>query len=66
MIERTMWHIWSNEHRGWWGPNGCGYVKNRLEAGVYPYTEAAQICQSANTFLAQDQEPNETMLPVNE
>jgi hypothetical protein len=32
--------IWSNEHRAFWGQNGCGYSMNRNGAGVYRFEDA--------------------------
>jgi len=57
------WQIWSNEHRAWWMPYRHGYTKSRGLAGLYSFEEASEICANANQFLADDQPPNETMLP---
>lgn len=32
--------IWSNEHRAWWRPEGCGYTTNVNEAGIYTFKDA--------------------------
>ena len=42
-----MYFIWSNEHKGWWGPNHCGYAKRLSDAGQYSRAEALAICQRA-------------------
>ncbi len=39
--------VWSNEHRGWWGPDACGYVKRASEAGEYSRAQALSICRQA-------------------
>lgn len=39
--------IWSDEHRSWWGPNRCGYVKSIGSAGRYTEGEAIDICTNA-------------------
>lgn len=39
--------IWSNEHRGWWGPGSSGYVKSVSAAGRYQREEALAICRQA-------------------
>lgn len=59
---QTQWRIWSNEHKEWWMPNGCGYTKSRESAGLYSFEEAVQLCASANDYLTDEQEPNETMV----
>lgn len=32
--------IWSNEHRAWWKPDGMGYGRDILEAGIYRRADA--------------------------
>jgi len=32
--------IWSNQHRAWWGPNGCGYTTDHAGAGRYSREDA--------------------------
>lgn len=61
---KTYWRIWSNEHKRWWKPNRHGYTESRNHAGIYSFEEASQICESANAYLDDDEEPNETMLPL--
>jgi hypothetical protein len=39
--------IWSNEHGGWWGPNGCGYSTGLIGAGEYTRDEALRYCRDA-------------------
>lgn len=38
--------IWSNEHRGWWGPNRCGYT-GLVGAGIYTRQDAIDICRDS-------------------
>lgn len=35
--------IWSGEHRAYWRPNACGYTRDVLEAGMWPYAEAERM-----------------------
>jgi hypothetical protein len=59
-----MWLVWSNEHKAWWRQNGNGYTQNRLEAGIYSFGEAAQICRDANEHPQVVGLPNETMVQL--
>lgn len=59
-MEKTLWLIWSIEHNAWWAPAWNGYVKNRLDAGKYKYTDAANIVASAN--IGEHNVPNEAMI----
>ena len=34
--------IWSNEHRAWWRPDRCGYVRDVRGAGRYSRQEAIE------------------------
>ena len=43
----TPYVIWSNEHRGWWAPNRCGYTGEIENAGCYSRREALNICYDA-------------------
>lgn len=38
--------IWSNEHRAWWGPDECGYVRRLGDAGRYSRADALIICRT--------------------
>lgn len=40
--------IWSEEHRGWWKPNHCGYTGLLANAGRYAADEAERIVRNAN------------------
>lgn len=44
MRDLPLWLVWSNEHKAWWGPNGCGYYVDVNSAGRYSYEEAVDIC----------------------
>ena len=46
--KRVRYHIWSNEHKGWWAPNSRGYVVNRTQAGIYTYEQTLAIVKGAN------------------
>lgn len=39
--------VWSSEHRAWWGPERCGYVRSFAKAGRYSLDEAISICAKA-------------------
>ena len=39
--------IWSNEHRGWWGPVEGGYVTQASRAGRYKREHELDICARA-------------------
>jgi len=43
----TVYLIWSNEHRAWWGPDSRGYVRGVKQAGSYSRKEALAICRLA-------------------
>jgi hypothetical protein len=43
----TPYVIWSNEHRGWWGPARRGYVPDLESAGCYTREAAMLICYEA-------------------
>jgi hypothetical protein len=64
-MEETYVLIWSNEHTAFWAPNQRGYTSIRSEAGAYPYSEANEICLSANKWVNDAEIPNEAMLPIN-
>ena len=38
-----LFFIWSSAHKAWWKPEGMGYTKKRVEAGVFT-TEEAVAC----------------------
>lgn len=63
-LDRTLWLIWSNEHKGWWKANHKGYTQDLTEAGVYKYQEAVNIVYGANIALLYDNKavPNEAMI----
>jgi hypothetical protein len=63
MNTEVKWLIWSNEHRGWWKPNRCGYCKRRDEAGRYGFEEAKQIVTDANYAPECAVIPDDTMIP---
>jgi hypothetical protein len=63
--------IWSNEHKGWWRPQQCGYTNYIECAGEYEIEEAIKICNEANERIKFDHEvteatvpPNETIMPI--
>lgn len=43
----TVYLVWSNEHRRWWGPGRRGYVNELSRAGRYNYRQAIEICRDA-------------------
>lgn len=55
----TPFVVWSNEHRGWWGPGRCGYVFDVRDAGIYSRAEAEDICYRAGPGSREI--PNEIM-----
>jgi hypothetical protein len=44
---QPLYLVWSNEHRGWWGPGRRGYVREVSRAGRYSYKQAIEICRNA-------------------
>lgn len=46
-MPESTYYIWSNEHRGWWGPDSCGYTPDVNKAGRYHRAVALQICRDA-------------------
>jgi len=60
---KISWLIWSNKHDAWWNPDRNGYTPHVDRAGRYSLDEAAEICNKANLFRRETEEPNETMLP---
>ena len=55
--------IWSNEHHGWWKPDGGGYTKSKIEAGQYTLEQATQTCLNANCWHSDGMAPDETIVP---
>lgn len=45
--ETDRYLVWSNEHRGGWGPGRNGYPQNLAAAGNYFRDEALEICRRA-------------------
>jgi hypothetical protein len=43
----SQYLIWANEHRAWWGPGRCGYVRRVEQAGRYSHQQALDICTRA-------------------
>lgn len=41
--------VWSNEHRAWWRPARCGYVRDVRGAGRYTRAEAIEISGTARS-----------------
>lgn len=39
--------VWSNEHRGWWGPDRSGYTRGLRRAGRYTRYAALGICRES-------------------
>lgn len=62
------YHIWSNEHKGWWGPGHRGYCVSIEHAGVYTEEQANAICWGANYAFHKKEggmaNPNEIAVPV--
>ncbi len=54
--------IWSEEHRGVWRDNHCGYSHNLEMAGIYELTEVLGICHDAN--LRMEDSPEEGFVPL--
>ena len=51
--------IWSIEHQAWWGPDHCGYTRDRAAAGHYTHDEANDILEDANVNGV-----NECLIPI--
>ena len=47
MTDDDAYLVWSNEHRGWWGPGRVGYHRGLTHAGRYTRAEAVDICANA-------------------
>lgn len=60
--QAPLWLVWSIEHNAWWGPDHCGYVKDRRAAGLYSYYDAYDIVRMANEHRKSDFPPNEAMI----
>lgn len=56
------YHIWSNEHRGWWKPGEWGYTTITHLAGRYSKERADAICARANYPPNPAGVPNEVAL----
>lgn len=56
--------VWSNEHRGWWRANSCGYAKSILEAGRYTRAEAIDIADKSRNGWKLDQRPDEIAVAI--
>jgi hypothetical protein len=46
-LQRENYLVWSNEHRGWWGPCARGYSPGMGGAGRYTRDQALRICRDA-------------------
>lgn len=46
-LQRESYLVWSNEHRGWWGPCARGYSPGLGGAGRYTRDQALRICRDA-------------------
>lgn len=46
-MQNDVYLVWSNEHRGWWGPGRCGYSVGLQKAGRYNREQALDICRGA-------------------
>lgn len=57
--KKWQWTIWSFEHQAWWKPARRGYTTHMLQAGVYSFNEAIEICADANRFGVM-----EAMVPI--
>lgn len=42
-----VYHVWSNEHRGWWREGGWGYTRGLSEAGRFTRANALRVCRDA-------------------
>lgn len=38
--EDNLYLIWSNEHHAWWRPDGSGYTRDPLKAGIFERHDA--------------------------
>jgi hypothetical protein len=47
MSDNDIYLIWSNQHRGWWGPDRCGYSPGLRGAGRYSRQQAVKICRDS-------------------
>jgi len=56
--------IWSKEHHGYWKESRFGYVYSKAEAGRFSLEDATQICEDANAYCQDDEEPEETIVPT--
>lgn len=56
----SLWLVYSNEHRAWWGPGHHGYTTDTDRAGRYSQAAAAAICAKAN--IVPRDPPNEVMV----
>jgi hypothetical protein len=61
MSERS-YIIWSNEHARWWRPHSQGYTALISNAGRYTKAQATEICENANRYLPDAEEPNEVLV----
>ncbi len=59
-----IWLVWSNEHRAWWAPDHCDYVREVEHAGRYTFEEAMRIASARNGGLpGKDGNPGELIQP---
>lgn len=56
----SLWLVYSNEHRAFWGPGHHGYTTDTDRAGRYSQAAAAAICERAN--IVPRDPPNEVMV----
>lgn len=40
----SVYLVWSNAARGWWGANGCGYEYDLWQAGRFTEAQAIDMC----------------------
>ena len=62
-MNTSLFNIWCFERGMYWRAGKYGYTPNRSEAGVYPLSEAQEICELANRYSV---DPEEAMIPVKE
>ncbi|MBN8844823.1 MAG: hypothetical protein J0H88_16400 [Sphingomonadales bacterium] len=55
--------VWSNEHRGWWGPDRRGYTQFAERAGRYGRDEALRIAGVARGGWMTGKNPSEIAIP---